>query len=152
MDSVKLPCLHYKTHQMHIAYTIDLSDRRCLQYGPHQQDGLQDVPSNCRCLQYVHIKVILFMTWTNHTYVDYNYTYQAYVVYGMDTSNLCCLQYGHTKLTLYTIWTHQSYVVYRLDTLSLRCLQYEPIKLILLMGWTHETYIVYNMEPSTLYS
>ena len=89
------------------------------------------------------------MAWNHQTYVD---TYDAYVAYGMDISNLRFLQYGHTKLTLFTVWTYQTYVVYSMDTLILRCLQYEPIKLVLLMGWTHQTYIAYSMEPSSLCS
>jgi hypothetical protein len=56
----------------------------------------------------VHIKFILFMVWTHHTYVDYSIYLSILRYLHMDTWNLRFYQYGHTKHTLLTVWTHQA--------------------------------------------
>ena len=64
------------------------------------------------------------------------WTHQAYVVYGIDPSNLNCLQYGPIKLMLFTEWTHQTYVVNGMDPSNLNYLQYGDIELMLFSVWT----------------
>ena len=69
MDSVNLRCLHYKTHQMHIVNTIDLSDPRCLQYGS--------------------INKTLFTGCTIKLPLSSVCTHQSYIVHDMDQSHVC---------------------------------------------------------------
>ena len=130
----------------------------------------QHWPTNFRCLQYLHIRLILFSVGTQKTYtftvLTYTltlltvWTHQTYVFHCMEPLNLrwlqhrpiklTFLQHGYIKPTLFTIWTYRFYVVYGMDPSKINCSQNEHTKLKLFTVRIHQTYIVNGIDPSNV--